>query len=175
MDHWSDGRDYVYWPCMQYYGSPTDKGFTNEPYCFFRQQQLNPVYTGVAIVERLLSDEKIARSLSDLSKSAQWSPRSLNDLSMISTVAMVSERRGLSMISQWMLKEHSMISSISQRSLMLSPHKLPFVCTNWLCPSMSQCVFPPPLTPCLVASALCMYSRQCPNGPLLVLVSLMCC
>ena len=53
---------------------------------------LKPLYTGVTIVDRSLSDEKIARSLNDFSKSAQRLPRSLNDLLMISTVATVSAK-----------------------------------------------------------------------------------
>ena len=50
-------------------------------YCVYKNK-FN-LYIGVAIIERLLSDEKMARSLNDLSKSAQRSPRSLNDLSTI--------------------------------------------------------------------------------------------
>ena len=45
---------------------------------------LNPLYTGVAMVERSLSTEKMVRSLNDLSKSAQRSPWDRQDLSMIS-------------------------------------------------------------------------------------------
>ena len=44
--------------------------------------RLNPLYTRVVIVERSLSDEKIARSVNYLSKSTHQSPRSLSDLSM---------------------------------------------------------------------------------------------
>ena len=57
---------------------------------------LNPLYTGVAIVEKSLSDEKMGRSPNDLSKSTQRSPRSVNDRPVISTVAMVSSKFRLS-------------------------------------------------------------------------------
>ena len=52
--------------------------------CVTNAVVLNPLYTGVAIVERSLSDAKMARALNDLSKSAQQLPKSLSDLSMIS-------------------------------------------------------------------------------------------
>ena len=41
--------------------------------------------------------------------------------------------------------------------------KLPSVCINWLCPSMSSVCVPPPSSSRLVASAL--YSWQCPIVP----------
>ena len=77
-----------------------------------------------------LSDEKMARSLNDLSKSTQRLPRSLNDRPVISMVATVSQsfdsvQNNLSMIAkgsdlstnaQQTLNECSMISAISQWS-----------------------------------------------------------
>ena len=81
-------------------------------------------FTRVAIVERSLSDEKMARSLNDLSKSTQLSRRSLNDLSMFIQWSPWSPRsqgkrflNERSTNTQWMLKERSRSAQRSHQSL----------------------------------------------------------